>query len=80
MNTFTTSMITLAVIAVLLYVQATQIDALHQEVENSKVEAKIKEAEYANKVFETNQTLIFKHAKDTIYESPDYIGKHTIDF
>jgi len=80
MNIFIATILTFAVFTIILLTQALKIDSLTKELENAKVEAKIKAVEHQNKVFENNQSFIFKHKKEDKYETPDSIGKHTIDF
>ena len=80
MNIFIATILTFAVFTIILLTQALKIDSLNQELENAKVEARVKAVEHKNKLFENNQTLIFKHLKGDTSEIPYNVGKHTIDF
>jgi len=68
------------ILAGVTFYKGIKIKSLNKELETAKEMYIIEEKRNKVKLFDNNQSLIFKHKKEVKYETPDSIGKHTIDF
>jgi len=68
------------IISGIAYYNDTKVKSLNKELETAKEMYIIEKKRNKVKLFDNNQSLIFKYKKEVKHETPDNIGKYTIDF
>lgn len=78
MSIFATLLVTLGL---LLWFKSYQLEVRDEIIRQQKVAAEIKDVVHKVRIFDTNQTIIFKSGKEKKDEEiPSSVGVHTIVF